>query len=177
MNKGFSMILAVDDKNGLWKNNDLAWKISKDMKHFKKITTVTEDEAKCNALIMGRLTWDSIPEKFRPLPWRVNCVLSRTADINYEWAASYTDFDKCLEELSKEENIENIFIIGWAQIYNMLLTHEDLNTLYITHVEWDFNCDVFFDWVPNTFELKKISSKQQEWDLEYYFAEYIKKEA
>jgi dihydrofolate reductase len=171
------MILAIDSKNWLWKNNDLAWKISKDMKHFQKITVSTSDSDKANALIMGRKTWESIPLKFRPLPGRVNCVLSRNENLDYDWAAVYSNFEIAYSKLATEGNIENIFVIGWSQIYNTLLSHEKLSTLYITHVEWDYNCDVFFDWIPDSFELKKISSKQQEWDIEYYFAEYTKKQA
>ena len=74
----FHIILAVDEKLGLGKDNDLAWKISTDMKHFKNITSDTEDLAKHNALIMWRKTWESIPAKYRPLPDRVNYILSRS---------------------------------------------------------------------------------------------------
>lgn len=173
--KKFSMILAIDVKNGLWKDNDLAWRLPKDMKHFQKITTQTVDPEKCNAVIMGRKTWESIPQKYRPLPGRVNCILSRKAQTDITGAVVYRDFGLCLEELSQQENIENIFVIGWAQIYNSLLSHEALEKIYLTQVESDFRCDVFFDGIPTDFQLKTISSAQQEWDIEYYFTEYIKK--
>ena len=73
--KNFSIIVAIDDKNWIWKNNDLAWRISADLKNFKKITTNSENWKK-NAVVMWRKTWESIPEKFKPLPDRKNFILS-----------------------------------------------------------------------------------------------------
>lgn len=56
----------------------MPWKLPKDMAHFKHITSTTNDGKLQNAVIMGRKTWESIPSKFRPLPGRVNIVLSRS---------------------------------------------------------------------------------------------------
>ena len=64
--KKFNIILALDSQNGLGKDGDLAWRIREDMKYFKKITM--GDSSAQNAVVMGRKTWDSIPEKFKPLP-------------------------------------------------------------------------------------------------------------
>ena len=55
----------------------MPWKLPGDMAYFKELTTRTADPAKQNAVVMGRKTWESIPPKFRPLPGRVNIVLSR----------------------------------------------------------------------------------------------------
>ena len=115
--KKFSIILAVDEKNGLGKDNDLAWRISADLKYFKKITASTKDFSNTNAVVMGRKTWESIPQKYRPLPYRINCVLSRT--ITQESKDSQDDdmvlyfnsVESCLEELEKKDDLEQIFII------------------------------------------------------------------
>lgn len=57
----------------------LPWKIPADLAYFKELTVRTSDPAKQNAVIMGRKTWESIPQKFRPLAGRLNIVLSRSA--------------------------------------------------------------------------------------------------
>ena len=53
-----------------------------DMKHFKNVTTAVASDGKQNAVIMGRKTWESIPERFRPLPGRLNVVLT-SGDASY----------------------------------------------------------------------------------------------
>ncbi len=73
----FSIIVAIDEQRGIGKANSLPWHIKADMQHFKEITTKTQDPNKLNACIMGRNTWESIPKNFRPLPDRVNIILSR----------------------------------------------------------------------------------------------------
>ena len=159
--KKLSMILALDSKDGLWKDGDLAWRISEDMKYFKEVTTWTipsafqaaslkskgSIEKKQNAVVMWRKTWDSIPEKYRPLPGRINAILSRsyTPEDDYGNICKYSSFESAVEKLSKREDVNDIFIIWGAQIYNLALKSDVLETLYLTRVEWDYDCDVFMD--------------------------------
>ena len=111
----FSMILAVDSKNGLGKNNALAWKLSADMQYFKRITSQVVDANKQNAVIMGRKTWESIPPKFRPLPNRLNCILSRNPSQidapESDCCLFFDSLDKSLSHLSNMPHIEHIFVI------------------------------------------------------------------
>src|SRR3989338_11120601 len=79
----FNIIVAVDAKNGIGKKGGLPWSLPADLKHFKKITFNTTDESKMNAVVMGRKTWDSIPAKFRPLPGRLNVVLTRDPQLPF----------------------------------------------------------------------------------------------
>jgi len=166
----FNIILATDSKNWIWKDNNLAWKISEDLKYFKTITEKTQDLGKLNAVIMWRKTWESIPSKFRPLPNRINCILSRNLkyeDINSKidnFVLHFNDFDHCLKELEKKENVENIFLIGWASLYNQFINHPKLDKIYLTKVEWDYNCDVFFDWVQDNFVVESYTdTKDENW--------------
>jgi dihydrofolate reductase len=181
--KKFSIILAVDDKNWLWKNNDLAWRLKWDMKFFKDVTSKTQDLAKHNAVIMWRKTWDSIPQKFRPLPQRINCVLTRK--IHTESSPSQIDdfvlyfnsLDHCLDELNTKDNIEEIFIIWWSQLYNQVLDHPDLEKIFITQVQWDYDCDVFFDWIPDNFTLESKTDITEENTIKYNFNIYTRKDS
>ena len=176
----FSIILAVDEKNWLWKNNDLAWRISADLKHFKEITTKTTDLAKLNAVVMWRKTRESIPSKYRPLSERINCILSRKIkndDIGSpidDFVLYFHSLEYCLSELESKENVENIFIIGWANLYNQVLDNPMLDKIYLTKVKWDFDCDVFFDWVPDNFKVESYTDPEEENGIEYSFWVYKK---
>ena len=177
----FSIILATDEKNWIWKDNSLAWKLPADMKYFKKITSKTTDLAKMNAVIMWRKTRESIPAKFRPLDQRINCILTRSIKNDDIWSPIddftlyFNSLIHCLSELESKENVENIFIIGWATLYNEVLNHEMLDKIYLTKVKWNHNCDVFFDWVPDNFIAESYTDSEEEKWLEYSFWVYKKK--
>ena len=172
----FNMILAVDDKNGIWKNNTLAWRLSKDTEYYKKTTSETQDLAKLNVLIMWRKTWESIPSKFRPLPGRINCVLSRTIkneSINSkidDFVLYFNSIESCLQELEKKDNVETIFINGWSHLYNNVLSDKRLEKIYLTRVFWDFSCDVFFDGIPKEdFCLDSYTDEEEEKWVKFRF--------
>lgn len=68
-----NLIVAMCNSNrGIGINGEIPWRLPKDMKHFANVTTFTKDPKKINAVIMGRLTWQSIPKQFRPMPNRLN---------------------------------------------------------------------------------------------------------
>jgi len=71
-----TLIVAATTKNGIGKNGALPWRLPGELKYFAKATS-TAPTGQVNAVIMGRNTWESIPAKFRPLPNRVNVVLTR----------------------------------------------------------------------------------------------------
>ena len=143
MVKKFSIILAVDSKNWIWKSWKLPWKISWDMKYFKEKTSKTSDLAKLNAVIMWRKTWESIPSKFRPFSDRINCILSRNIknqSINSkidDFVLYFNNLETCIEEISLKENLEKIFIIWWANLYNQVLENPLLEKIYLTIIEID----------------------------------------
>ncbi len=186
--KKINMILALDSKSGLWKNGDLAWRIREDMKYFKKITTQKPHpnpplsgegiEQKQNAVIMWRKTWDSIPEKYKPLPNRINAILSRsyTPEDDYWNICKYSSFESAIEKLSKREDVEDIFIIWGAQIYNLALENKNLEKLYLTRVDGDFDCDVFLDIDFNQFEEESIWEwRETKKGVKFRFEVYVKK--
>lgn len=178
-----NLILAVDEKNWLWKNNSLVWNIPSDLKYFKKITSETEDLAKLNAIIMGRKTWESIPAKFKPLSDRINCIITKSVKTNDigsnldDFTLYFNSITHCLSELESKENLEKIFVIWWASLYNDFLKWDLLDfvdKIYITKVKWDFNCDKFFDWIPENFSVEKYSEEMEENWFKFSFWEYKK---
>ncbi len=78
------LIWAQDKNGGIGKNGKLPWHISEDLKNFKKITTK-------HPIIMGRITWESLP--FKPLPNRRNIVLSRS---NFTETECFSNIDDCI---------------------------------------------------------------------------------
>lgn len=174
--KKFSIILAIDEKNWIWKYWTLAWRIKEDMEFFKE-TTIWHDENKQNVVIMWRKTWESIPEKFRPLPNRINCILSRnSSSFKNKEEICFSSLEENLEYFSDKENIWEIFIIWWAEIYKLALESKYLNKIYLTRVFWDFDCDTFVNIDFSKFkELKKSEILEENWiKFEFVFLEKIK---
>ncbi len=126
-----SIIVAVSQNFAIGKNNDLLCHIPGDLKRFKSITAG-------HAVIMGRHTWLSLPN--RPLPNRKNIVLSTQKDFVAESALIARTLDEAIV-LAKGDN--EIFIIGGGQLYKQALPFAD--KLYLTWIEHDFtDVDTFF---------------------------------
>jgi dihydrofolate reductase len=169
----FSIIAAVDEKMGIGKNNRLPWKLKGDMEYFASVTTNAVG-GRMNAVIMGRNTWGSLPEKHRPLAGRINVVLSReTLDLP-EGVVSAISFDEAFAKLSKRDDLGEVFVIGGANIYAQAIFREECVKVYLTEVEGEFDCDTFFPNLPNTFKKVSESEPREEMGIRYLFAVYEK---
>ncbi len=175
--KKFSIILAIDEKKWIWRSWTLAWRIKEDMKFFKE-TTIWYNGNKQNVVIMWRKTWDSIPEKFRPLPNRINCILSRNLSSfkNNTEGIYFSCLEESLEYFSNKENIWEIFVIWWSEIYKLALENKYLDKIYLTRVFWDFDCDTFVNINFSKFkELRKSEVLEENWTkFEFALLEKIK---
>lgn len=163
------LIVAVCKSFGIGMKNDIPWKLKKDLQYFKALTTGQGD----NAVIMGRKTWESLPEKFKPLPKRKNIILSRK---NYRIENPNIKTCSSLEEAKiycKDYN--DIWIIGGEQIYIQALEDEDLTHIHITEVKKEYECDTFFPHLAvNKWKLEKSSDLEFENKIPYYFKVYKK---
>jgi len=131
----YSLIVAVGENNEIGKNNDLLWHLPRDMKFFKD-TTAGE------IVVMGRKNWESIPERFRPLPNRDNIVLTRNSDYKAEGATLIKEFSD-IHDAVKDDH-KTCFIIGGAQIYDIALQDGSVKEMFITHVHASFDADTYF---------------------------------
>ena len=126
-----SIIAAIAENGCIGKDGTLPWHLPEDLKRFKELTMG-------HPVIMGRKTWESLPERFRPLPGRTNVVVTRQADYplpeGVERVASIED--------ALAEHAEDAFIIGGAQLYRDAMPLVD--TLHITHVHATVDGDAFF---------------------------------
>lgn len=128
-----SIICAVADNGCIGKNNRLLWDIPEDMKRFRELTNG-------KTVIMGRNTWFSLPEKFRPLPNRKNVVVTHVPDDEFPPGVDhYLSLNEALGTQNKEEEI---LIIGGGMIYKAAMPLAD--RLYITHVHQNPDGDTFF---------------------------------
>ena len=144
-----AVVVAADQDRGIGKEGDLPWRIPADMAHFRELTTGAGD----NAVLMGRTTWESIPEKFRPLKGRVNVVLSRrgvSVPAGVEVAKS---FDAGVQA-ARDRGASVLFVIGGAQVYEQALQESSCKTLYITRVDGRFECDTMFPEWTDGFRLQ-----------------------
>jgi len=147
-----SIIVAVNNKNGIGYKGDLLYRLKKDMNFFKNKTISTKNINKKNAVIMGRNTWESIPDKFKPLADRLNIILTKNnikkLELNTEKYSEnvlvFDSLDNSLDVLYKMDNIENIFIIGGSKLYNEAINRDDCNKIYLTLVNDDCEFDTDF---------------------------------
>ncbi|OBZ79179.1 Dihydrofolate reductase [Grifola frondosa] len=126
-----TIIVAATLTNGIGKNSQLPWRLSKEISYFARVTS-NAPEGSLNAVIMGRNTWESIPRKFRPLPKRLNIVISSNEQYELTPPAAtapiylHTTLNSALERLSQPETLEKpihrAFIIGGASLYRDTLS-------------------------------------------------------
>src|SRR4051812_46428908 len=115
-----ALVAAIAKNNCIGIKNGLPWHIPEDLKHFKEITDG-------KTVLMGRNTWVSLPEKFRPLPNRKNIVISyspvENLPANVLW---YNSLDTALETHKNED----VFVMGGGMMYKQTIDKADI--LYIT---------------------------------------------
>ena len=141
----FDVVVAADLDSGIGKNGQLPWRIAEDMAHFKRVTTTTRDPDKQNAVLMGRKTWESIPARFRPLPQRVNVLLSRQPHYaRPDGVLLFAGLDQALAQVEACTDVEGIFVVGGAEIYRAAVAHDACRRIYLTRVHTRCACDVFF---------------------------------
>src|SRR6478609_5328479 len=120
-----SLIAALSKNRVIVKNNDLPWHLPDDMKYFMQTT-------KGHHVILGRKNYDSLPEKFRPLPNRANIVITRQKDFKAEGCVIAHSLAEAVD-LARKNNEQELFIIGGAEIYNLSFPQAD--RLYLTEID------------------------------------------
>jgi len=142
--KNFSIIVAMDQNQGIGKDGQLPWHLPRDMKFFKEMTLKARPGRR-NAVIMGRKTWDSIPESFRPLGGRLNIILTRNPQISFpEDCRKALDLDEALACAAESDDVDQIFVIGGATVYEAAIDRPECGHLYVTCIQEICDCDTFF---------------------------------
>ncbi|OED72889.1 diacylglycerol kinase [Vibrio splendidus ZS-139] len=124
-----SMIAAMADNRVIGKDNQMPWHLPADFAWFKRSTMG-------KPVVMGRKTYDSIG---RPLPGRLNVVISRDESLKIEGVTTVTSIELALELLS---DVDEVMIIGGGSIYESCLPKAD--KLYLTYIDLAVDGDTQF---------------------------------
>jgi dihydrofolate reductase len=149
-----SLIVAVDEKNGIGKNNQLPWHLPSDLKRFKTLTMG-------HHLIMGRKTYATIA---RPLPGRDMIIVTRQRDYSAANCTVVGSLEEALQ-LAKDHQEREVFIIGGGEIFRQAIDLAD--KIYLTKVQTDAQADVKFpeinldEWVISKKEITPQNDQEQ----------------
>ncbi len=131
-----TLIVAAAENQVIGRNGELPWRLPADLQWFKRHTLG-------HPILMGRKTWDSLG---RPLPGRSNLVISRQADLQLPGAHVFQTPSEALAYARQLDGSEEVFGIGGAEIYRLLLPFTD--RILLTRVHAEVEGDVFFPDLP-----------------------------
>ena len=138
----FDIVVAADLAWGIGKAGGLPWpKLRGDVQHFKRITSTASDGRR-NAVVMGRKTWESKEVAGRPLPNRLNVVVTRRPLA----APDGVLVARSLDEALGVGEVESIFVVGGGELLRDAIERPDLRFVYLTRIAQRFACDV---WMPD----------------------------
>jgi dihydrofolate reductase len=127
-----TLVAAIAHGRVIGRGETIPWHIPEDLAFFRDLTVG-------HAVVMGRRTWDSLPERFRPLPRRRNIVVTR----NQEWAADGAERAGSVDEaLALVDDAAEVFVIGGSEIFAAALPLAD--ALVLTEIALDVEGDVLF---------------------------------
>ncbi|HSZ15390.1 MAG TPA: dihydrofolate reductase [Solirubrobacteraceae bacterium] len=125
-----AIVVARAGNGVIGRDGGLPWRLPSDMRRFRELTSG-------HTVVMGRRTFESIPDRYRPLPHRRNLVLSASPDWRAPGAEVFADLAGALDACDGD-----CFVIGGERTYREALPLAD--RVYATEVEGDFDGDVFF---------------------------------
>jgi dihydrofolate reductase len=131
-----SAIVAVAENNVIGRKGDLPWHLPDDMKYFQNIT-------RGHHVITGRVNYESIPLRFRPLKDRVNMVVTHNDEYEAPGAVVLGSIEEALR-VAREAGEQECFIIGGGEIFRQAFDNDLVQRLYLTRVHADVEGDVLF---------------------------------
>lgn len=149
-----SLIVACANNHVIGRANRMPWHVPADLKYFKQTTLG-------KPVIMGRKTWDSIG---RPLPGRLNLVVSHQSDLQLDGAEVCTSLEAAIERANswaREQGVAELMLIGGEQLYRQALDRAE--RIYLTRVDLQPEGDAWFPELDMTqWELVGSNSLQPE---------------
>lgn len=130
-----SLIVAATRNQVIGLDNQMPWHLPADLRYFKQRTLG-------KPIIMGRKTWESLG---RPLPGRLNIVISRQADVELAGAEVFADLEAAIlrgQEWATQQGVDEVMVIGGGQLYQQALTLAQ--RVYLTRIDLELEGDTFF---------------------------------
>ncbi len=135
-----SLVAAIARGGVIGRDGRLPWHLPEDMAHFR-------DATMGHPVVMGRRTWESLPDRFRPLPGRRNVVVTRNPEWNADGAERALSVDDAFRLLADEERVS---VIGGGEVFAAALPHAD--ELVLTEIDLDVAGDTTFpEWDRDAF--------------------------
>lgn len=157
----FDVVIAVDRRWGIGKAQALPWpRLRGDQRHFRRLTSAASP-GRCNAIVMGRRTWDSAEIAGRPLRDRLNVVVSRGEPAVPAGVLVAHSLDEALAAVAARVDVDHTYLVSGAGLLASALTHPALRYIYLTRVDATFDCDVR---IP---ELDALGFVHAPWDGEF----------
>jgi dihydrofolate reductase len=159
-----SLVAAIARGGVLGREGGIPWRIPEDARRFRAVTLG-------HPVVLGRRTWESLPDRFRPLPGRRNVVVTR----NTKWRDVGAERASSLEEaLALLSGSPKVFVIGGAELYAAALPLAD--ELLLTEIDAEFDGDTFFpDWDRETFEEVERAEHVSESGDAFSFVRYVRR--
>ena len=154
------MILAMDLDGCIGKENGLPWRLRSDMLRFKRLTLGQGN----SAVLMGRTTWETIPEMYRPLVDRINIVVTRNREYLLDDADVVHSIEEGIEH-AKSKNCDECWIIGGANVYEQC--RDMVEEVHLTSVQTSNSGDVKVGLFGDDWNRELVESTPQSSDNEH----------
>ncbi|KAJ7393964.1 hypothetical protein OS493_003633 [Desmophyllum pertusum] len=182
-----SCVAATASNLGIGKNGKLPWpSLRTDLEFLQSITTEVRDKGKWNAVLMGRKTWESLDVTERPLPGRLNIVISNTLKSPPHGAHHVCDSVRSAVHMLSAppftDTVEDIFVAGGSEVYREAIESSNCYRIYLTEINKEFDSDTFFPaFDKNAYKLISNPSEVpqgviEENQIQYRFCVYEKQD-
>lgn len=139
----------------------MPWHLPEDLKHFRELTGT-------DPVVMGRRTWESLPERFRPLPGRENTVVTR----RFDYVAPGATVVHSLEDAPAGDEGSTVWVIGGAELYGQALPLAD--RVEVTEIDLDVAGDTFAPVLGPEWHGEPGSWLEAASGLRYRFVRYLR---
>ncbi|NKY84988.1 dihydrofolate reductase [Nocardia veterana] len=144
-------------------DNAIPWRVPEDMAHFKLVTAE-------HPVVMGRRTWDSLPDRFRPLPGRRNIVITRRTD----WSAPGAERAESVPAALTLAGSDTVWVIGGGEIYRQAMDYA--TDLMVTEIDADIPGDTYAPAIEGAWHVEDAPWTQSRTGLRYRIRRFAREQ-